>query len=146
MVSFKYQALAIRKRVCWEKKKNLSIPFPFVEGTPGTLLSSSRFPLPIRALASGAGFRGRYGSPGGGTVTAVTRMEDPRTSERHSQSYDPGGGKHGKCESLPRSISPGLCQVYLPPSLSSQPRPKKEGVEVGSGQTLQGWPQPARRD
>ena len=50
----------------------------------------------------------------------------------------PGGGKHGKCESLPRSISPGLCQVYLPPSLSSQSRPKREGVEVGSGQTLQG--------
>ena len=55
-------------------------------------------------------------------MTAVTGMEDPRTSERHSQSYDPGGGKHGKCESLPRSM--GLwAHVHLlasGPSVSHQ--------------------------
>lgn len=31
-----------------------SFPSPFVEGTPGTALSSSLTPLPTRALASGA--------------------------------------------------------------------------------------------
>ena len=116
MVSFKYQGLAIRKRVCGGKKKSfffLSLLWkaplgpcchPLSSLSPHVLWPVQRQIWQPRRRHCDCSY-GDGGPQDLGKTLPIVR---------------PGGGKHGKCESLPRSISPGLCQVYLPPSLSSQ--------------------------
>ena len=119
-------------------KKNLSFSFPFCGRHPWDLVVILSLPSPHPCSGQWGWVQRQIWQPRRRHCDCSYGDGGPQDLGKTLPIVRPGGGKHGKCESLPRSISPGLCQVYLPPSLSSQSRPKREGVEVGSGQTLQG--------
>ena len=116
------------------KKTSLFLFFLWVT-PPRSLVPSSPSPLPTCAPGSGKWGRvqGQIWSLRRRHHVCTWETEGPVTLEGHSQSCDPGGGKHSKCRSLPRHVSPAHGHVHNPPSMSGLSHPNRVGWGWGQG-------------